>query len=142
MRTIIKVAGFALAALTHYASAFPHFPKPTDPDDPREDPEEGFTLQVIHSSDNESNFQDVNTLEEKIIFYSAITNGLEKLAEEKKWASLHLAAGDHTIPSPFYRASSQVETFSTGDAGGKNGIGDILFYNTIGFNASKYMLSS
>ena len=36
-------------------------------------------LQIIHSSDNESSFQDPNTLEEKILNYSAVTRGLQRL---------------------------------------------------------------
>ena len=34
-----------------------------------------FKLQLIHSSDNESNFKDVNTLEDKVVNYAAITDG-------------------------------------------------------------------
>lgn len=96
----------------------------------------GFTIQILHSSDNESGFQDPNTLEEKIIYYSALTNGLEALADSEGIYTIHVAAGDHTLPGPFYAASAEVETFGTGAPGGSPGIADILFYNTIGFQAN------
>ena len=59
-----------------------------------------FQLQLIHSSDNESNFKDVNTLEDKVVNYAAITDGLQDEAAAQGWASLHVTAGDHTLPNP------------------------------------------
>ena len=81
------------------------------------------TLQILHSSDNESSFQDPNTLEDKLLNYSAITRGLQKLARRECVPSLHLTAGDHTIPGPFYLASEQ--------AFGEPGLGDIKMFNAM-----------
>ena len=72
-------------------------------------------LQIIHSSDNESSFQDPNTLEPKILHYGAVVRGLQSLARSECIPSLHLTAGDHTIPGPFYQASAEVE--GLGDPG-------------------------
>src|SRR5687768_6399958 len=58
-------------------------------------------LQILHSSDNESSFQDPNTLETKILNYAALHAGLRTLAEQECVPSLHVTAGDHTIPGPF-----------------------------------------
>lgn len=80
-------------------------------------------LQILHSSDNESSFQDPNTLEEKVIHYSALVNGLQQLAASEGIPSLHMTAGDHSIPGPFYRASSEVQAY------GHNGLADIAIYN-------------
>jgi 2',3'-cyclic-nucleotide 2'-phosphodiesterase (5'-nucleotidase family) len=85
-------------------------------------------LQIIHSSDNESSFQDPNTLEEKILNYSTINTGLQQLAVEECIPSLHMTAGDHTIPGPFYQASDEVF--------GEPGIGDIWMYNAMGLVAN------
>lgn len=84
----------------------------------------GFRLQILHSSDNESSFQDPNTLEEKVIHYSSLVNGLQVLASNEGIPSLHLTAGDHTIPGPFYLASSEVDAL-----GRANGVGDIAIFN-------------
>ena len=54
-----------------------------------------FKLQLIHSSDNESNFKDVNTLEDKGVNYAAITDGLQDEAAAQGWACLL-----YTSPSP------------------------------------------
>ena len=48
---------------------------------------EGFKLQLLHSSDNESAFQDPNTLEPKILNYSAVFEGLRELAAQEEMAS-------------------------------------------------------
>lgn len=86
------------------------------------------TLQIIHSSDNESSFQDPNTLEEKILNYSTVVDGLEQLAREQCTASIHLTAGDHTIPGPFYQASEE--------AFGQPGLGDIMMFNAMNLAAN------
>jgi 2',3'-cyclic-nucleotide 2'-phosphodiesterase (5'-nucleotidase family) len=87
-------------------------------------------LQLIHSSDNESSFQDPNTLEEKILNFAAVVNGLQTLASQESIPSIHLTAGDHTIPGPFYQASEEVETL------GAPGLGDIAMYNAMGVLAN------
>ncbi|MCG8042025.1 MAG: bifunctional metallophosphatase/5'-nucleotidase [Candidatus Thiodiazotropha endolucinida] len=85
-------------------------------------------LQILHSSDNESSFQDPNTLEEKILNYSAIAKGLKRVAKRECTPSLYLTAGDHTLPGPFYQASAE--------AFGEPGLGDILIYNAMGLAAN------
>lgn len=82
-------------------------------------------LQLIHSSDNESSFQDPNTLETKLLGYSSLVRGLQIMAREECVPSLHVTAGDHTIPGPFYQASTEVRRL------GKRGIGDIVMYNAM-----------
>lgn len=81
------------------------------------------TLQIIHSSDNESSFQDPNTREEKILGYSAVVRGLRLLGGSQCTPALHLTAGDHTIPGPFYQASAEVPGL------GAPGLADIAMYN-------------
>ncbi len=90
----------------------------------------GFALQVLHSSDNESAFQDPNTLEPKILGYATIVDGLQTLAHRERFGTLHLTAGDHTLPGPFYQASREVEAF------GQPGLADIAFYNAMGLTAN------
>ncbi len=90
----------------------------------------GFTLQILHSSDNESNFLDLNTLEDKVIHYAAIAEHLKKLGEKEKAYTLHLTVGDHTLPGPFYKASTEVPYL------GKPGLADILMYNAMGLDAN------
>lgn len=87
-------------------------------------------LQLIHSSDNESSFQDPNTLEEKILNYASVVDGLQTLAAQEGITSVHVTAGDHTIPGPFYLASEEV-----GDLGAP-GLGDITMYNAMGVLAN------
>ena len=82
-----------------------------------------FVLQVLHSSDNESSFQDPNTLEPKILNYSAVVEGLREFATAAGLPSLHVTAGDHVIPGPFYQASGEVF--------GADGLGDIRIYNAM-----------
>lgn len=89
-----------------------------------------FRLQIIHSSDNESSFQDPNTLEEKILNYAAITEGLEIQAERECLSSIHITAGDHTIPGPFYQASEEVPAL------GEPGLADIVMYNAMRVRAN------
>lgn len=88
------------------------------------------SIQVLHSSDNESSFQDPNSLEEKIINYAAITDGLQTLAEQEGIPSVFLTIGDHTIPGPFYLASEEVEAF------GEPGLADIAMYNAMTLEAN------
>ncbi len=85
-----------------------------------------FTLQVVHSSDNESAFQDPNTLEERIVHYAAIIEGLRALEPN----TVYLTAGDHTLPGPFYEAASEVDSL------GANGLADIAFFNASGLTAN------
>lgn len=90
-----------------------------------------FTLQILHSSDNESSFQDPNTLEEKILNYGAIIEGLRMLAEmEEIDGSLYLTAGDHTLPGPFFQAAAEVDDL------GAVGLGDIALFNAMGLVAN------
>jgi 2',3'-cyclic-nucleotide 2'-phosphodiesterase (5'-nucleotidase family) len=85
-----------------------------------------FTLQVLHSSDNESAFQDPNTLEERIINYAAIIEALRGLEDN----TVYLTAGDHTLPGPFYEAAEQVESL------GAPGLADIAFFNASSLTAN------
>ncbi len=89
-----------------------------------------YTLQVLHSSDNESAFQDPNSLEPKILNFAAVAAGLGAVAEAEGIASLHVTAGDHTLPGPFYEAAVAVESL------GANGLADIAFYNAMGLDAN------
>jgi 2',3'-cyclic-nucleotide 2'-phosphodiesterase (5'-nucleotidase family) len=93
-------------------------------------------LQIIHSSDNESSLQDPNTKEEKVIHYSTLTLALADLAERQGMASLHVTAGDHTVPGPFYRAAAEVQSL------GANGLGDIAIFNALGLDANGIGTSS
>jgi 2',3'-cyclic-nucleotide 2'-phosphodiesterase (5'-nucleotidase family) len=85
-----------------------------------------FTLQVIHSSDNESAFQDPNTLEARIVNYAAIIESLRGLQDN----TVYLTAGDHTLPGPFYEAAEQVDSL------GARGLADIAFFNASGLTAN------
>lgn len=87
-------------------------------------------LQILHSSDNESSFQDPNTLEKKILNYATLEDGLRKLARRECIPSIHITAGDHTIPGPFYQAASEVSWL------GAPGLGDISLYNAMGLDAN------
>lgn len=97
---------------------------------PTETVREGFQLQVLHASDNESSFQDPNTLEPKLLNYGAVIRGLQLLAEREEIASLYLTAGDHTLPGPFYQAAAEVPAL------GGRGLGDIAFFNAMGLVAN------
>lgn len=55
-------------------------------------------LQIIHVSDMESDFQDVNTLEDKVNHYSALTAGLYQLADSEGASTVHVTAGDNALP--------------------------------------------
>ena len=89
-----------------------------------------FTLQILHSSDNESSFQDPNTLEEKILNYGAVIEGLRAVGEDEGVGSLYVTAGDHTLPGPFYEASGQIPALQ------QRGGADIAFYNAMGLTAN------
>ena len=99
-------------------------------------------LQLIHSSDNESYLQDPNSLEKRILHYSALYSGLQRMAlmtEEGEDATrsmpVHLIAGDAMLPGVFYEASSQVDEFVVGEgvtSGAHNGIGEVLMFNALG----------
>jgi len=87
-------------------------------------------LQVIHSSDNESNFQSSNTLEEKVVNFAAVVEALRQVADSEDMASIHVTAGDHTIPGPFYQAAAEVADL------GQPGLGDIKIYNAMYLDAN------
>jgi 2',3'-cyclic-nucleotide 2'-phosphodiesterase (5'-nucleotidase family) len=87
-------------------------------------------LQILHSSDNESSFQDPNSLEEKILNYAAVADGLETLAEQECIPSIHLTVGDHTLPGPFYQAAAEMAEF------GQPGLADIAIYNAMALKAN------
>lgn len=88
-------------------------------------PAPAFELQIIHSSDNESAFVDPATLEPRILNYAAIVEGLRAIAPNGGANSIHLTAGDHTLPGPFYRAAAEVPSL------GARGLGDIAIYNAL-----------
>lgn len=87
-------------------------------------------LQLLHSADNESSLQDPNTLETKILNYAALHAGLRTLAEQECIPSMHVTAGDHTIPGPFYQASAEIPDF------GAPGLADIAMYNAMQLQAN------
>lgn len=89
-----------------------------------------FTLQILHSSDNESSFQDPNTLEEKILNYGAVIEGLRSVGQDEEVATIYVTAGDHTLPGPFYEAAAQVPSLQ------QAGAADIAFYNAMGLTAN------
>ncbi len=89
-----------------------------------------YTLQIIHSSDNESSFQDPNTLEPKILNYATIVDGLQQLAPNGGINTIHVTVGDHTLVSPFYEASAELEQFGAG------GLADIAMFNAMDVTAN------
>lgn len=98
-----------------------------------------FSLQVLHSSDNESSWRDPNTLETKVENYSTVVGGLQQLAANEGLGTLHLTAGDHTIPNPFFLASADVGTATIDGVAttiDRVGIADILAYNAMGVAAN------
>ena len=68
-----------------------------------------YSLQVLHSSDNESSFQDPNTLEPKILHYGTVIEGLREVAPNEGRNTIYVTAGDHTLPKPFYNAAAEVD---------------------------------
>lgn len=93
-----------------------------------QDEPKSFSIQILHSSDNESSFQDPNTLEPKILHYATLINGLRQLAPDGN--SIHLTVGDHTQVSPFYSAATEIDQF------GAPGLADIAIYNAMGLTAN------
>ncbi len=89
-----------------------------------------FEIQILHSSDNESGFVDPITLEPKIVHYAALASGLRALAPAGGRNSIHVTAGDHTLPGPFYRAATEVPSL------GAPGMADIAFFNAMGLTAN------
>src|SRR5688572_19506962 len=87
-----------------------------------------FSLQILHSSDNESSFIDPVTLEPRLLHYAALVEGLRTLAPGGN--SLHLTAGDHSLPGPLYQAARQVPSL------GAPGLADIAFFNAMGLAAN------
>jgi 2',3'-cyclic-nucleotide 2'-phosphodiesterase (5'-nucleotidase family) len=87
--------------------------------------EDTFSLQVLHSSDNESSFQDPNSLEPKVLHYATVMRGLREIAPNDGENSIYVTAGDHTLPGPFYQAAAEAEGL------GAPGLGDIALYNAM-----------
>ena len=83
-------------------------------------------IQLTHSSDNESFLQDPNTLEERVLHYSALHAGLQKMAQADGIVPMHLMGGDTLLDNHFYKASAEVVSF------GHPGIGEILMLNEMG----------
>ena len=87
-----------------------------------------FTLQLLHTSDNESSLRDPNTLENHLVNYVSVLDGLRHLAARENIPSLYLAAGDLVLPGPFFQASSEFL--------GSEGIADMEFFNHTGLVAN------
>ncbi|MCS1408759.1 MAG: hypothetical protein M2R45_01936 [Verrucomicrobia subdivision 3 bacterium] len=62
--------------------------------------------------------------------YGAVVRGLNILEEHEGLASIYLTASDHTLPSPFYQATAEVDFLSA------RGLGDIAFFNAMGLTAN------
>jgi 2',3'-cyclic-nucleotide 2'-phosphodiesterase (5'-nucleotidase family) len=89
----------------------------------------GLSLNVISAirlNVYGSEFQDPNTLEPKLLNYAIIVEGLSQLEEN----TIHVTAGDHTLPGPFFEAAADVESL------GAPGLGDIALYNAMGLDAN------
>jgi 2',3'-cyclic-nucleotide 2'-phosphodiesterase (5'-nucleotidase family) len=89
-----------------------------------------FELQILHSSDNESAFIDPITLEPRLLHYATLAEGLKAIAPNGGRNTLHLTAGDHSLPGPLYLAARQVPRL------GANGLADIAFFNAMGLAAN------
>ncbi len=113
----------AVAALFAMAATAPALAQGCDPSRIKV---KELKLQILHSSDNESSFQDPNTLEPKILNYAALASALQTVGVRSGYFPFHVTAGDHTIPNLFYQASAEVPAF------GAPGIADIEFYNAMG----------
>lgn len=87
-------------------------------------------LQILHSSDNESSFLDPNSLEPKVLGYASLYEGLTMLGEREGMTTIHVTAGDHTLPGPFYLAAEEVSEL------GAPGLGDIAIYNAMNLDAN------
>ncbi len=84
-----------------------------------------YRLQILHGANFESAFFNTNTLGETILGYSAALNGLRHLAAREGVPSLHLIAGDITLPGPLYEASREISELGSG------GLADIAFMNAM-----------
>ena len=91
-----------------------------------------YSLQVLHSSDNESSFQDPNTLEPKILHYGTVMQGLREIAPNEGRNTIYVTAGDHTLPKPFYNAAAEVDDL------GAPGLGDIAMFNAMNLTANGF----
>jgi len=87
-------------------------------------------LQILHSSDHESSFQDPNTLEPKVLHYATLYDGLKRFGASRGFRTLHLTAGDQTLPRPFYQAAAEVEEY------GSPGIADVEIFNALHLDAN------
>lgn len=87
-------------------------------------------LQILHSSDHESSFQDPNTLEPKVLHYATLFDGLKRFGASRGFSTLHLTAGDQTLPGPFYQAAAEVPEF------GAPGVADIEVFNALDLDAN------
>jgi len=94
-----------------------------------------FSLQVLHSSDNESSWINPNgPTDTKVENYSAVVTGLRQIATDAGAASMHLTAGDHTLPNPFFEASADIGATTIDGQPvtiDQVGIADILAYNAM-----------
>ena len=82
-------------------------------------------LQISHSGDNESYFQDSNTLEKRVLHYGTLANGLETMSINEGMYPLHLLSGDALLPTVFYQAATEVANL------GEPGFGDIQMFNAM-----------
>lgn len=62
----------------------------------------------------------------KVIQYSALVEGLYAMG----YASIHVTAGDLTLPGPFYQASAEVEEW------GSSGMGDMKILSAMHLDAN------
>ncbi len=89
-----------------------------------------FTLQVIHTSDQEAGIPAL----QDIIGLSAIMNAIEDDYEN----TIKLTSGDMYISGPFYGASSDIyDSKAKGTTANVPGIADILVNNALGWNAAE-----
>src|SRR6056297_2632230 len=115
---VFGVAGFASATGIH--------------EDEGGSADDTYSLQVLHSSDNESSFQDPNTLEPKILHYGTVIEGLREVAPNEGRNTIYVTAGDHTLPKPFYNAAAEVDELSA------PGLGDIAMFNAMNLTANGF----
>lgn len=87
---------------------------------------DNYTIQILHTSDNESAFVEPSTLEPKLENFSAVVNGLRAVAKKDNIPSLLIGAGDFSLPGPFYEAAKEVPDL------GAHGLADITFFNILG----------
>jgi len=92
--------------------------------------ETAFRLQLLHGSDYESAFVDPVTLEPTALHYAQAAAALQRLGQVEGLATVHLAAGDLTLPGPWYQAAKDVPGL------GAPGLGDIALFNALGLTAN------